>query len=170
MEYELIRSARRTMALEVTRDGRVVLRAPKYAPQAQIDAFFAAHRKWLDAHLAKQQTWLAAHPEPDAAMEQALRRQARIILPKKVAYYAGRMQLYPTGITVTGARTRFGSCSAKGRLSFSWRLMAYPEEAIDYVVVHELAHLAHLNHGPEFYRLVASVLPDHEARRKLLRE
>ena len=77
--------------------------------------------------------------------------------------------MYPTGITITSARTRFGSCSGKNRLSFSWRLMQYPDEAIDYVVVHELAHIAHKNHGPDFHSCVAAVLPDHRERRALLR-
>ena len=170
MHYDIIRSNRRTMALEITSEGRVVIRAPKTMPQSHIDDFYQSHTDWIQTHLQRQQAWQQAHPEPDAATEQALRRQARIILPKKVAYYGGRMQLYPTGITITGARTRFGSCSAKGRLCFSWRLMTYPEEAIDYVVVHELAHLAHPNHSPAFHALVESILPDHKARRKLLRD
>ena len=95
--------------------------------------------------------------------------RARAVLPGKVSHYAGLMGLRPSGITITGARTRFGSCSPKNRLCFSWRLMAYPEEAIDYVVVHELAHIVHRNHGPEFHALVESVLPDHRARRAMLK-
>ena len=80
------------------------------------------------------------------------------------------MGLYPTQVRVTGAKTRFGSCSSQGHICFSWRLMQYPEEAIDYVVVHELAHLKHMNHSPAFHALVASVLPDHKQRRALLRK
>jgi predicted metal-dependent hydrolase len=72
-------------------------------------------------------------------------------------------------VKITGAKKRFGSCSSQNGLCFSWRLMGYPEEAIDYVVVHELAHIAHRNHGSGFYSLVASVLPDYKARRALLK-
>ena len=61
------------------------------------------------------------------------------------------------------------SCSGKNRLCFSWRLMDYPEEAIDYVVVHELAHIRHHNHSRDFYALVASILPDYKERQALLR-
>ena len=75
----------------------------------------------------------------------------------------------PTGITVTGAQTRFGSCSPKNRLCFSFRLMDYPMAAIEYVVVHELAHIRHKNHGPDFYKEIAAVLPDWQARRQLLK-
>ena len=167
--YELIRSDRRTVALEITRDGRVLIRAPRRMPQQEIDRFFAAHQDWLQEHLAKQQSWQQAHPEPTKAQQDALLARANTELPEKVAYYAAKMGLQPAGITITGARTRFGSCSPKNRLCFSWRLMAYPEEAIDYVVVHELAHLVHRNHGPEFHGLVERILPDHKQRQKLLR-
>jgi len=80
------------------------------------------------------------------------------------------MNLYPTGLKITSARTRFGSCSSKNSICFSWRLMYYPEPAIDYVVVHELAHIAHKNHGPQFWALVERYLPDYRARRAMLRE
>lgn len=86
-----------------------------------------------------------------------------------MAYYSERMGLYPTQVRITGARTRFGSCGSQGHICFSWRLMQYPPEAIDYVVVHELAHLRYMNHGAEFYALIARYLPDWKARRALLR-
>ena len=79
------------------------------------------------------------------------------------------MGLTPAGISITGAEKRFGSCSGKNRLCFSWRLMLYPPEAVDYVVVHELAHIRHKNHGRDFYALVASILPDYRQREALLR-
>lgn len=69
-----------------------------------------------------------------------------------------------------GGEKRFGSCSASNRLCFAWRLMRYPEAAVDYVVVHELAHIRYKNHGPAFYRLIASVLPDYKERIKLLKQ
>ena len=73
-------------------------------------------------------------------------------------------------ITITGAKTRFGSCSSKGNISYSFRLMKYPEAAIDYVVVHELAHILELNHSEKFWNIVASVFPDYKERRKLLKK
>lgn len=79
------------------------------------------------------------------------------------------MGLRPAGITITGARTRFGSCSSKRRISFSFRLMQYPPEAIDYVVVHELAHLRHMNHSAQFYALIEQYMPDYKVRRAMLK-
>ena len=168
--YTIVRSRRRTVALEVTRDARVLVRAPQRMPETRIAAFVRAHEDWLAAHLEAQRRRLEAAPPPTAEELAALRAEARRILPPKVAYYARLMGVTPTHITITAARTRFGSCSAKNALSFSCLLLRYPEEAVDLVVVHELAHIRHHNHGPEFYALLGQVLPDHRERKELLRE
>ena len=86
----------------------------------------------------------------------------------KAQAFAARMGVSPASVRVTAARTRFGSCSAKNGLCFSLYLMQYPPEAVDYVVVHELSHILHKNHGPAFWACVAAVLPDYAARRALL--
>ena len=123
--YELIRSGRRTLALEL-RGGRVIVRAPYRTSQAAIDRFVAAHADWIARGLAKQEARAAAHPEPTDAERAAYIRQAKAYLPQRVAYYSERMGLYPTQVRITGARTRFGSCSSQGHICFSWRLMQYP--------------------------------------------
>ena len=101
---------------------------------------------------------------------QLLRKKAKEILPAKVSYYADIMGLKYGRITITGAKTRFGSCSSKGNLSFSYLLMLYPDDAIDYVVVHELSHLLEMNHSARFYKIIESVLPDYKQRIKLLKK
>ena len=162
--YELRRSRRKTLALEVTREGQVIVRAPLRVSAKQIERFVAAHADWIARAQARQRERPAAHPEPDE------KRRAKAELPPKVARYARLMGVQPTGLTITSARTRFGSCSGKNRICFSWRLMDYPEAAVDYVVVHELAHIVHKNHGPQFWALVERYMPDYRARRALLRE
>lgn len=168
--YELIRSSRRTLSLEIARDGQILVRAPMRLPQKRIDAFLEEHLDWIAKHQEIQSRRRAAHPEPAPGEREELIRRAKEILPQKVDYFSRIMGLYPTGITITGAEKRFGSCSGKNRICFSWRLMAYPEAAVDYVVVHELAHIRHKNHGKDFYACVASVLPDWKVRRQLLKE
>ncbi len=168
-DYELIRSDRKTVALEVTRDGRTLVRAPRRMPQKDVERFVAEHEDWLNKALDKQRARQEQYPEPDEAERQRCIALAKATLPGLVASYARRMGVTPTGITVTGATTRFGSCSPKNRLSFSWRLMRYPTPAVEYVVVHELAHIRHKNHGKDFYAFIASVLPDYKEREKLLR-
>ena len=155
-DYTVIRSRRRTLALEVTRQGTALVRAPLHAADEDIARFVDSHRQWLEKHLAARQTAL-------------WRQQAKDLLPPLVAQWAQRMGVQPAGITITAARTRFGSCSGKDRLSFSLYLMAYPPAAIEYVVVHELAHIRHHDHSPAFYREVETYLPDWRARRALLR-
>ena len=158
------------MALEITRDCRVVVRAPMRLSRKRIDEFVAGHADWIEAHMAIQRKRRENRPEPTPEEREAYIRRAREELPEKVAKYSGIMGLYPTGITITGAERRFGSCSGKNRICFSWRLMRYPEAAIDYVVVHELAHIRHKDHSKAFYACVEQVLPDWRERRKLLKE
>ena len=171
-DYTLIRSDRRTLGLEITADLQVVVRAPKRCPQREIDRFVARHEEWVQTHLPIQQRRLEARAARAVTPEQEkeLRRLAGEVLPRKVAQYAPVVGVTPTSIKVTGAEKRFGSCSSKGGLCFSWRLMQYPDEAIDYVVVHELCHILHHNHSPRFWGAVAAVMPDYRLRQKLLRD
>ena len=168
-DYTVIRSRRRTIALEITRQGTALVRAPLHAADADIARFVDSHRAWLDKHLAARRSYMSAHPEPSAEQAALWRRQAAEQLPPLVRLWAQRMGVQPAGITITAARTRFGSCSGKNRLSFSLYLMAYPPDAIEYVVVHELAHIRHHGHSPAFYREVETYLPDWKRRRDLLR-
>lgn len=169
-DYTLIRSRRRTLSMELARNGAVIVRAPMTLSRAKIDAFVTAHESWLVRARARQNARFAAHPEPTETERAALLARAKEELPRRVAYWSGVTGLVPTGVKITSARTRFGSCSGKNSLCFSWRLMQYPAEAIDLVVVHELCHIAHPNHGAGFYALLESILPDWRARMKLLRE
>lgn len=166
--YQLIRSKRRTMAIEVRPGGEVVVRVPRYVSDAQARSFVWQHRERLGRHIAQ----MRAMPRPAAltpAQVDSLRKQAKAELPGKVAYWANRLHVQPAGVTITSAQKRFGSCSAKGRLCFSYLLMRYPQDAVDYVVLHEVAHLKHLNHSKAFYALIEQHMPDWQARRPLLR-
>ena len=169
-EYTLIRSRRRTLSMELGRDGRVVVRAPLKLSGEKIAAFVASHEEWIARARVRQEARRAARPEPTEAEREALLARARDELPRRVAYWSGVTGLVPTGVKITGARTRFGSCSGKNSLCFSWRLMQYPDAAIDLVVVHELCHIVHRDHGADFYALLGSILPDHRERLKLLRD
>ena len=79
------------------------------------------------------------------------------------------MGLKYSRIKITSAVKRFGSCSSSGNICYSYRLMLYPEEAREYVVVHELAHLEEMNHSKKFYEIISKVLPDYKYRRRLLK-
>lgn len=170
LEYTVRRSSRKTLSLEITRDLTVLVRSPLRLPKHEIDRFVEGHAGWIVQHLEKQRLHLENGPfRPlTAAEEDTLRRRAKEYLPGRVALFSRLMGLTPTGLKITGAQKRYGSCSGKNSLCFSFRLMLCPPEAIDLVVVHELAHIRHKNHSREFYDCIASILPDYIARRKLL--
>jgi predicted metal-dependent hydrolase len=97
------------------------------------------------------------------------RRQAAKIIGERVASFAKQYQIDIEPIRITSAKTRWGSCSSKNKLSFSWRLVMTPLDIIDYVVIHELAHIVHHNHSKRFWNLVGKWMPDYKERRKRLR-
>lgn len=168
--YKIIRSKRKTLALEVNKNLEVIVRAPLYTSESVISDFVSRHEQWIDKATEKVKTKLQNRPkEPTKAQAEYLRKQAAEYIPKRVDYYSKIMNLKPTGIKITSAKTRFGSCSGKDSLCFSLRLMMYPEAAIDYVVVHELAHIKHKNHGKRFYSLIEKYMPDYKMREKLLK-
>ena len=140
-------------------------------PKATIDRFFMEKESWILKHLTKAVE--NAEPAPPPLPEQERRRYmelARDIFTRKTAYYAAVMNVTYGRITIREQKTRWGSCSSKGNLNFNWRLIFAPEEVLDYIVVHELAHRKEMNHSPAFYRVVASVMPDYKGSQEWLRE
>jgi hypothetical protein len=99
-----------------------------------------------------------------------LRRQAHFDLKLRVGLHAKRLELMPKRIVVRDQTTRWGSCSSTGALSFSWRLVLAPPFVLDYLAAHEVAHLAHMNHGPRFWAVVARTMPRHQEARDWLHE
>ena len=157
------------MAINIMPDGRVIVRAPTGTDKSKADNFVRENieriEKAKEKFSAKSELYKEASPEE----EKELRKKAKEQIPPKVKYYSALIGVTPGRISVTGARTSFGSCSGKNNLSFSFYLMRFPEEAIDYVVVHELCHIIQHNHSKEFYKEIEKILPDYEQRRKLLR-
>lgn len=94
---------------------------------------------------------------------------ARDIITQKTAYYAALMHVTYGRISIREQKTRWGSCSGKGNLNFNWRLILAPENVLNYVVVHELAHRKEMNHSPAFYAVVQSILPDYKTAKEWLR-
>lgn len=112
----------------------------------------------------------SAHKNAELIFQNWYRKQALSIITERVKYFADQHQFHYAKVSITSARTRWGSCSSKGTLSFSWRLILTPLELVDYVVVHELAHTMHPNHSKRFWELVEKIMPDCKVRRRRLRE
>ena len=98
------------------------------------------------------------------------RSLAKQEIVSRTKHFAEQMSVTPTSVRVNGAKTRWGSCSSKKSLNFSWRLIMADDDLIDYVVVHELAHLSEMNHSDRFWSIVESVLPDYRLRKERLKE
>ena len=153
---EIIYSNRKTLCIKIERDGRVTVRAPKNTTAQAIDEFVRRHRKWIEAHRAE-------------ILKKAEKQRAGEYIPSRAAKLADSMGVKYTGIRITAAKTRFGSCSAKNSLCFSLYLMCYPTAAVDAVIVHELAHILHKDHSERFYAQVQKAMPDYCKRKKLLK-
>ena len=167
MEYRIIRSARRTLALQVEKTGEILVRAPYSITAERIEAFVCEHADWIE----KQKSRISAKILPPLTDSEiaALRARAKADLPARTAYWAERMGIDYTRVTITSAEKRFGSCNSRGGIAFSYRLMQLPEAVIDYVVVHELAHRREMNHSARFYAVIAQYLPDYKERIKLMK-
>ena len=160
-EFEIKRSKRKTISLEITREAKILVRAPQRASVEYINSFVAKHRVWILSHIEKRQK----KNEKENVDEQKIKELtelAKELLPERVAHFAAVMGVHPTGVKITGAKTRLGSCSGKNSLCFSWRVMLYPPKAIDYVVVHELSHIIHHDHSKAFWKTVEKYMPDYK--------
>jgi len=173
MEYTVIRSRRKTLSMQVKRDGQVEIRAPLRTSDAEIRCFLEKHRHWLEAHLQKARALQQAKAgvrKLTAAETAGLKKKAKQVLPERVAYWAPLIGVRPGRIAVRCQKTRWGSCSAKGNLNFNCLLMLAPGSVVDYIVVHELCHLKHMNHSRQFYAEIEKVLPDYRQHQQWLKE
>jgi predicted metal-dependent hydrolase len=209
---QLIRSKRKTIAIIVQRDGKVIVRAPLNASERQIRQFVELKIGWILEKKAQAQEqplqtarqFTAGERFPYLGQEYALsvvsgpraglrfeggfslnqnsqaeaallferwyKAAARKVLTERVRFYAQKFGLKYQTIRISSARTRWGSCSSRGALSFTWRLVMAPLEVVDYVVVHELAHLRVQNHSAAFWAEVAQMMPDFKRQRDWLKK
>lgn len=167
--YRLIRSSRKTVAIQITPAGEVILRCPKNMKQKEAEAFLESKRNWIEMHL---DALSRQEPLPTLCAEDIsdLARDAAADLSARAAALAPSVGVDYGRITIRCQKTRWGSCSSKGNLNFNCLLMLCPEDVRDYVVVHELCHRKELNHSPRFWAEVEKVLPGYKAQRKWLKE
>ncbi len=173
--YEIIRSRRKSYGISVAPGGKVTVRMPFRGSERFAVSMVEEKRDWIAKNYLKMQ---AVSPKPsqkektpyERRLEAPYRQAAKEYIPKRVAYYAGLLGVDYNTITIRDQKTRWGSCSSKGNLSFSWRLILAPPKVLDYVVVHELCHRREMNHSPRFWALVESIIPDYKTHRKWLKE
>ena len=113
--------------------------------------------------------FLRAPADAPRVLEKALRERARELFAERLAHYAAPLGVSPPPLSLSSARTRWGSCSQRSGIHLNWRLIHFPLAVIDYVVAHELAHLREMNHSPRFWAIVATLYPDYQTARQELK-
>lgn len=170
MEYQWVRSNRKTTAIQINEKGDIIVRSPYSVSRRKVEQMLREKQDWIEKH----QKAIKERENSRREITEQERREgierAKQILPARIQYYAKIMGVTYGRITLREQKTRWGSCSSEGNLNFNWKLALMPDEILDYVVVHELAHRMEMNHSDKFWKIVENVLPDYRERRKWLKE
>ena len=153
ISYQWIRSRRKTIAIQIDRNGQVILRTPYGITKRQAEKFLDEKKDWILKNI-----------------RQVENRKTDQIMISEEQRREGIHDALPIWITIREQKTRWGSCSSKGNLNFNWKLVLLAPELLDYVVVHELAHRREMNHSKDFWKIVEAELPDYRERRRRLKE
>ena len=180
MNVKIIRSNRKTLAIQINPDLSVTVRAPMYAPQSDIERILREKEGWIQKHIEKIREQEAKRKETQGESVESeyltneeikkLADKALQHIPKRVSYFAKHIDVTYGKITIRNQKTRWGSCSSKGNLNFNCLLMLAPPEVLDSVVVHELCHRREMNHSQKFYAEVLRVFPTYRTQEKWLKE
>ncbi len=178
----VIRSKRRSYGIVVDEDGQVTVRIPLRGSMRMAKELVREKQDWIFEKITLQeqrkqirdlqaaQSESKYTPEQRAGLEKRYRQAAKEYIPRRADYYAQLIGVSYERIRIAEQKTRWGSCSSRGTLSFNWKLMLAPPKVLDYVVVHELCHLKEMNHSPRFWKLVEEMIPNYKEYRKWLKE
>ncbi len=211
MEYELIRSERKTVEIKVGLDGKVTVRAPIRASKKYIDEFVLSKTQWIEAAQEKMRKRLDERKKADLSKVRFLGKEYQSVSREdaKKVKFDGKRFIFPQNRTederkklltawykkesrrifeqrlehlskatgtsysklrISGARTRWGSCTSEGVISLSWKLIMAEGRAIDYVILHELAHTIEMNHSDDFWSIVEGWMPAYKDIKKYLQD
>ena len=169
---EIRRSSRRSMGIEIRQNGQVIARVPSRIPDVRVTTFLEEHRDWIRQKLTMMEIKRTERCTTGAPVYDTLTAQDKEIIRKKITfsveYYSKVMGVTFGRISIRNQKTRWGSCSSAGNLNFNYQLAYLPDELMDYVVVHELAHRRHMNHSKAFWQEVERYCPEYRKYRKAL--
>lgn len=170
--YEIIRSKRKTYGINIAPGGKVTVRIPLRGSEKFAISLAESKKNWIASCVIKLRNVPTQKEKTPSQkrLEAIYRKAAREYFPKRVSHYAHMLGVTYGKISIRDQKTRWGSCSGEGNLSFNWRLILAPPDVLDYVVIHELCHRKEMNHSKEFWALVESLMPEYKERRKWLRE
>lgn len=211
---KLIRTKRRSIAIQISSDGELIVRAPTRCSYKEIERVVSKRINWIrihqdrilqnklvnsniisykevmflgttkpiifspkakkiehhDSHFVISEKYIENAPKIKRFIVNFMIKNAQEILKDRVNYFANLMQLLPQSLSLTNSKRVWGSCSKNADIKLNWRLVMLPPDLIDYVVVHELAHIVEFNHSQTFWKLVTSILPDGKYRRAMLKK
>ena len=174
IEFEVKKSKRKKVSIYVYPDGAILVRAPLFVTRKELLKLVEKKAEWMlvkqkEAIEKTKQRPLRVYSEEEKA---CYKKQLKEIIQKRVEFYSVYIPEAEkiNRIVIKEQKKRWGSCSSKGNLNFNWKLIFAPPEIIDYVVVHEMCHLKHMNHSKDFWWEVEQILPDYKERRKWLME
>ncbi len=178
----IIRTRRKSYGAVVRDDGSVEMRIPLRGSKTKAVGMAMQWKDWIEKKVllqkerARQRQALEKKsserftPEQRRYLERECRQAAKEYIPKKAEYYADILGVSFDRVRIAEQKTRWGSCSERGTLSFNWKLMLAPEGVLDYVIVHEVCHLKEMNHSKKFWAWVEFLLPGYKEQRKWLKE
>lgn len=174
IRISVIRSARKSLGLEVRDANTVLVRIPTRVSDRELKAFVENHRSWIlekTAVMAEREENRKSTPAPlPELLSKTDWMKIQLKIGKRVRHYCETMGVTVGYVTVKSQKTRWGSCSAKGNVNFNYQLAFLPDKLLDYVVIHELAHRRHMNHSRAFWAEVEKYCPDYLERREQLKE
>lgn len=163
----MVYTNRRSMALYVRRNGKIEVRCNRRTAEREIEKFLYEKKDWIEK--TKKKILSAERVELTEEDKKKAFDLADKILLNKVQYYSGKLNVTPAQIKIGSASSYWGCCTGKNVLRFSWRLFLARESAIDYVIVHELAHIKEKNHSSKFWAYVKSILPNYKEEQEYLK-
>lgn len=171
---DIIRSHRKSIAIEVRDSDKATVRIPYELRDNDLKDVINEKREWIIEKCRDFMTVEKTRPSTGATAPQMLTpeeiEKIQIKFGEKVRHYCKEMGVTANKITVRNQKTRWGSCSAKKNLSFNYQLYYLPDKLMDYVIIHELAHIRHMDHSKEFWAEVEKYCPDYDERRKELKK
>lgn len=161
MEYKITYSNRKTIGIYIHNDASVEVRCPKRTSKKTIHEIVLKKKNWIE----KTKQKVLSENREDFNEDEKIKfiEMSKKIIPEKVEYFSKIMGVKPTSVRIGNAKSYWGCCSGKNRIAFSWRLMQASNDVIDYVVVHELAHIKEHNHSKAFWEEVKKVIPDYKS-------
>ncbi len=177
MDIVVIRSDRRSFAIEIGMDKKIKVRVPRRASQAQIEEMLKAKHDWIlktldkieQRNTAEAREYEEAKPLSSEEVKE-LKKEARNHLASLTEYWAEKIGVSYGRISIRGQKTRWGSCSSKGNLNYNYLLILCPDDVIEYVVIHELCHRIYMNHSKRFWEKIEEFCPNYRQARKWLKQ